>query len=88
MAKPKRKWTGAQRRAKHERKRKYMTIFVNGKPKRSPRPPTIDGLSVDEFFRRNADPIWLHQNEMSEYIELPDESERFPDDSPPGVGCP
>jgi len=25
-------------------------------------------VCVDEFIRRNADPIWLHQNEMWEYI--------------------
>jgi len=41
-----------------------MTIFVNGKQKRVSRPPMIDGLSIDEFLRQNADPIWLHQNEM------------------------
>lgn len=45
-----------------------MTIFIGGKQKRVRRPPTIDGLSVDEFIRRNADPIWLHQNEMWEYM--------------------
>jgi hypothetical protein len=27
------------------------------------------GLEVDEFIRRNADPVWLHQNEMWELIE-------------------
>ena len=37
--------------------------------KRVSRPePTIDGLSVYEFILRNADPIWLHQEEM--YPEL------------------
>jgi len=41
-----------------------MTIFINGKQKRVRRPPTIDGISVHEFILRNADPIWLHQNEM------------------------
>ena len=50
-----------------------MTIFINGKQKRVKRPPTIDGMDVDEFIRRNADPIWLHQNEMWEYLE--DETE-------------
>ena len=34
----------------------------------SKRPPTIDGMDVDEFIMNNADPIWLHQNEMWEYI--------------------
>ena len=51
-----------------------MTIFVNGKQKRVRRPPTIDGMDVDEFIRRNADPIWLHQNEMCEYMTDGNES--------------
>jgi hypothetical protein len=50
-----------------------MTIFVGGKQKRVKRPPTIDGLSIGEFILRNADPIWLHQNEMWEYITNEDE---------------
>jgi len=46
-----------------------MTIFVNGKQKRVRRPPTIEGISVDEFIRQNADPIWLLQHEMYELLE-------------------
>jgi hypothetical protein len=57
-----------EKRAKRERKKKYMIVFMNGKQKRVPRPPTIDGIPVEEFIRRNADPIWLHQNEMWEYM--------------------
>lgn len=64
MPKRKRKLTAAERRARRERKRKYMTIFINGKQKRVLRPLEIDGLPVDEFIIRNADPIWLHQNGM------------------------
>ncbi len=64
MPERKRKLTPAERRARRERKRKYMTIFINGKQKRVPRPQMIDGLPVDEFMIRNADPIWLHQNGM------------------------
>ncbi len=45
-----------------------MTIFINGKQKRVPRPVLIEGLPVDEFIARNADPIWLHQNELWEYM--------------------
>lgn len=45
-----------------------MTIFMNGKQKRVPRAELIDGLPVDEFIARNADPIWLHQNELWEYL--------------------
>jgi hypothetical protein len=61
MKKPKRQRTTAEKRARRERKKKYMTIFINGKQKRVPRPQLIDGLTVDEFIARNADPIWLHQ---------------------------
>ena len=38
------------------------------------RPPTIDGMDVDEFIMQNADPIWLHQNELWEYMDKTDES--------------
>ncbi len=69
MAKPKRKLTAAEKAEKKRRRKEYMTVFVNGKQKRVKRPETIDGMSVDEFVLRNADPIWLHQNEMWEYIE-------------------
>ena len=68
MAKPKRKLTPAEKRARRERKRKYKTVFINGKQKRVLREQTIDGLPVDEFISQNADPIWLHQNGMWEHI--------------------
>jgi hypothetical protein len=64
VPKRKRKLTAAEKRERRERKRKYMTIFINGKQKRVLRPQEIDGLPVDEFIIRNADPIWLHQNGM------------------------
>ncbi len=60
----------AKKAAKAERQKKYQWVFMNGKQKRIKRPPTIDGMDVDEFIRKNADPIWLHQNEMWEYIEM------------------
>jgi catechol 2,3-dioxygenase-like lactoylglutathione lyase family enzyme len=68
----KRKRTAAEKRARRERKKKFMTIFVNGKQKRIPRPPLVEGLPVDEFIARNADPIWLHQNGLWELM-MPDE---------------
>lgn len=37
------------------------------------RPPTIDVMDIDEYIQRNADPIWLHQNEMWEYMRTEDE---------------
>jgi hypothetical protein len=68
MGKRKRKLTSAEKTEKKRRQRKYMTIFVNGKQKRVKRPPTVDGIPVDEFIRNNADPIWLIQNEMYEEL--------------------
>ena len=68
MTKRKRKLTAADKAKKKRRQKEYMTIFVKGKQKRVKRPQTIDGMDVDEFIRKNADPIWLHQNEMWEYM--------------------
>ena len=50
-----------------------MTVFINGKQKRVPRQPTIEGLPVDEFIARNADPIWLRQNELWELMPSDDD---------------
>ena len=68
VPKRKRKLSKGEKRARRERNVKYMTIFINGKQKRVPRPQQIDGLPDDEFIARNADPIWLHQNEMWELM--------------------
>lgn len=68
MPRQKRKLTAAEKRARRERKKQYMMIFINGKQKRVRRPPTVDGMPVDEYIARNADPIWLHQNEMWELM--------------------
>ena len=76
MTKPKKKLTVAQKRArkkaKQERQEKYMWVFMNGKQVRIKRPPTIDGMDPDDFIRQNADPTWLHQNEMWEYMDSDD----------------
>jgi hypothetical protein len=68
MAKPKRKLTSAQKRARRERRKKFMTVFINGKQKRVPRSPTVEGIPVEEFLARNANPVWLHENEMWEWL--------------------
>ena len=74
MAKVKKKLTAAQKRArkiaKAERQKKYVWVFMNGKQVRVKRPPTIDGMDIDEYIQKNTDPIWLHQNEMWEYIKI------------------
>jgi hypothetical protein len=65
----KRKLTPAEKAQKKKRQMEYMTIFINGKQKRVKRPPTIDGIDLDDFIQSNADQIWLHQNGMWEDLE-------------------
>ena len=80
MGKRNRKLTPAEKAEKKGRQRGYMTVFINGKQKRIKRPPTVDGIPVDEFIRRNADPIWLHQNGMHEelyQLELAEEDSQL-----------
>jgi len=74
MAKPRRKLTAAERKARRERRERFVTIFINGKQKRVPRPLTIEGLTVDEFIARHADPIWLHQNGLWEMLPCDDQT--------------
>ena len=75
MARSKRRLTAQQKAEKKRRRQEYMIIFVGGKQKRVKRPPTIDGISEEEFIRRNADELWYHQNEMWDEIEVDEESE-------------
>ena len=53
MAKRKCKLTAAEKAKKKRRQKEYMTVFVKAKQKRVKRPPTIDGMDVDEFIRKN-----------------------------------
>ncbi len=76
------KLTPAQKAAKKKRQNEYMTVFMDGKQKRIKRPPTIDGMSADDFIMNNADPIWLHQNEMWENIEVDEEDSEFEHEIP------
>jgi hypothetical protein len=64
------KLTSAEKAAKKRRKLEFMHVFMNGKKKRFKRTPTINGMDPDKFIRQNADPVWLHQNEMWEYIDV------------------
>jgi hypothetical protein len=59
----------ARKPKKALRSHEFTTIFINGKQKRVRRQPMIDGISADEFIRRNADPIWFHQHGMWEDIK-------------------
>jgi len=75
MTRRNKRLTSEQKAAKKKRQEEYMTVFMNGKQKLIKRPPKIDGMDVEEFIQRNADPIWLHQNEMWEYIDQNEDEE-------------
>lgn len=47
----------------------FETVFISGKMKRIRRPPMIDGTTVEDFIRSNANPIFLHQEGLWEYLE-------------------
>ena len=81
MTKEKKKLSPAQKAAKKKRHQEYMTVFMNGKQKQVKRPPTINGMDIDEFIMNNADPIFLHQNEMWEYMDQPKEDDITRDDA-------
>ena len=78
MSKRKRKLTLAEEAEKTRRRAMFETAFIGGKQKRVKRAPTVEGLPVDEFIRRNADPIWLHQNEMWEAMDQETTSSQGP----------
>ena len=79
MTKIKKKLTAAQKRvrkiAKAEEQKIYTRVFMNGKQVKVKRLPTMEGISVDEFIQQNADPIWLHQNELWEYMQTDEDEE-------------
>jgi len=69
MARHKRKLSPVERAAKAKRKAEFEVIFVRGKQKRVRRPGMVEGMTTEEFILANAGPIWLHQNEMWEYLK-------------------
>ena len=75
MSKPNHKLTAQQKAVKKRRALEYMSVFVGGRQKRVKRPPMIEGMSVEELIGNNADPLWYHQNEMWDAIELEKASE-------------
>jgi len=75
MTKKKRKLSADEKTEKRRRKLEFMHILLDGKQVRVKRPPTVDGMNFDDFARNHADPLWLHQNELWEYILPENESE-------------
>jgi hypothetical protein len=63
MSKSRRKLTPEQKAAKRQRRKEFMTIFVNGKQKRVRRPPTVDGMPLDEFISQLVD-VWCDRREL------------------------
>ncbi|MEA3522563.1 MAG: hypothetical protein U9R50_06285 [Campylobacterota bacterium] len=53
---------------------KYEWVFIDGKQVKQRKPEIIDGMLVDEYIMKHADPIWLHQNEMWEYMDVDDKT--------------
>ena len=84
MPKPKKKLTPEQKRerkaAKAERQKKYEWIFINGKQVRIKRRESPEELLEQEALLRSADPIWLHQNELWQYLQ-PEDSLWIPGES-------
>ena len=61
----KRKLTPAEKAENKRRHELFETVSFGGKQKRIKRiQPLIEGIPQDEFIRQNADPIWLHQDEI------------------------
>jgi 16S rRNA U516 pseudouridylate synthase RsuA-like enzyme len=79
MAKQNPKRSAKRKAEKARLRQEYEWIFINGKQKRVRRAPTIDGMDVDEFIRLNADPIWLHQEGLWEYL-MPEEDQPTSED--------
>ncbi|MFZ4524704.1 MAG: hypothetical protein ACOYOE_03915 [Chlorobium sp.] len=77
MPKIKKKLTPAKKKAKKKRRQEYMFVFMHGKQKRVKRPLLIDGMDIDDFIMNNADPIFLHQNEMWEYMDRIQDNDTF-----------
>ena len=69
MTKPKRKLTAAEKRARKERKKNFMTIFINGKQKRVRRPQLIEGLPVDEFIAQRGPHLAAPERDVGTYAE-------------------
>jgi hypothetical protein len=66
----KRKLTTTEKAERARRRRDFETVFFGGKMKRVRRSPMVEGMAANEFIARNADPVWLHQNEMWEDIPV------------------
>jgi 16S rRNA U516 pseudouridylate synthase RsuA-like enzyme len=87
MGRRKRKLTATEKAAKKKRQEEYETIFIRGKMKRVRRPPTVEGMSVEDLIRANADSIFLQQEEMWEDLEAEGGIDMDPGGRRSGGGC-
>jgi hypothetical protein len=67
---PRRRLSPKEKAEKKRRQLEYETVFLNGKQVRVKRPPTIDGMPVDDWLNQNADPIFLHQSERWDLMPI------------------
>jgi len=58
----------SKKKKKRVKNSKYEWVFINGKQVKQRKPEMIDGMLVEEYIMKNADLLWLQQNEMWEYL--------------------
>ena len=58
----------SKKKKKRVKNSKYEWVFINGKQVKQRKPEMIDGMLVEEYIMKNADSLWLQQNEMWEYL--------------------
>ncbi len=52
-----------------------IVVLMNGKQVRVKLPPTVKGVSVEEFIAQNPVPLWLHANGDWELLMAHEEAE-------------
>lgn len=66
------KLSATRRTEKRQRREQFTTVMMSGRQTRMRRPPTVEGIDVEEFFRRNATAVELHQEELWHLIDTDD----------------
>ena len=69
--------------AKKKKRKDYDIVFINGKQKRVKRPPTVDGMPVGEFLRRNNAAGLLLEFGMYDVLYEMEQKQQQEEPSPP-----
>jgi len=72
MTRRKNKLSATRRTEKRQPREQFTTVMMSGRQTRMRRPPTVEGIDVEEFFRRNATAVELHQEELWYLIDTDD----------------